>query len=131
MRDEADHAATALSDEVRVRLYDQALNVARIGAWECELETERLSWTAGVYDIFGYPTSNPLRRASIVDLYTDESRRHMELARAEVIRSGRAISLDTEIRTWRGEKRWMRLSINMVGNNGRPRRIFGSKQDIT
>src|SRR5580658_10456481 len=38
MRDEADHAAAALSDGVRMRLYDQALNLAGIGAWECELE---------------------------------------------------------------------------------------------
>jgi diguanylate cyclase (GGDEF)-like protein/PAS domain S-box-containing protein len=131
MRDEADHAAPALPDAVRLRLYDQALNHARIGAWECELETERLTWTPGVHDIFGYPIGNPLRRANIVDLYLEESRRNMELARAEVIRSGRAATLDTEIRTWRGERRWMRLSINTVGNNGRPRRIFGAKQDIT
>jgi diguanylate cyclase (GGDEF)-like protein len=74
---------------------------------------------------------NPLRRASIVDLYIDESRRDMELARAEVIRSGRAVTLDAEIRTWRGERRWMRLSINAVREGGRPVRIFGSKQDIT
>src|SRR4029079_13751816 len=102
-----DHAASTLREGARVRRYDQALNVARIGAWECELETERLSWTQGVYDIFGYAVSNPLRRADIVDLYIDESRRRMELARAEVIRSGSPITLDTEFRTWRGEKRWM------------------------
>ena len=131
MRDEADHAGAPLRAEVRVRLYDQALDLARIGAWECELETERLTWTSGVYDIFGYPMGNPLRRASIVDLYVDESRRNMELARAEVIRSGRAVSLDAEIRTWRGERRWMRLLINTDGEGGRPARIFGSKQDIT
>ncbi|MGH6680431.1 MAG: diguanylate cyclase domain-containing protein, partial [Bradyrhizobium sp.] len=131
MRDEADHAAAALSDHLRARLYDQALPLARIGAWECELETERLTWTPGVYDIFGYPMGNPLRRASIVDLYIDESRRNMELARAEVIRSGRALTLDAEIRTWRGERRWMRLSINRDGGAGRRARIFGSKQDIT
>src|ERR1700692_3060478 len=131
MRDEADHAATALSDEVRVRLYDQALNLARIGAWACELETERLTWTPGVYDIFGYPMGNPLRRASIVDLYLDESRRNMELARGGVMRRGRAVSLDAEIRTWRGERRWMRLLINTDGGEGRRARIFGSKQDIT
>jgi diguanylate cyclase (GGDEF)-like protein len=74
---------------------------------------------------------NPLRRASIVDLYIDESRRNMELARAEVIRSGRAVTLDAEIRTWRGERRWIRLLINTAGESGRPVRIFGSKQDIT
>ena len=131
MRDEADHAATALSDQVRVRLYDEAFNLARIGAWQCELETERLTWTPGVYDIFGYPTGNPLRRASIVDLYVDESRRNMELARAEVIRSGRAATLDAEIMTWRGERRWMRLLINRDGAGGPRGRIFGFKQDIT
>jgi diguanylate cyclase (GGDEF)-like protein len=55
----------------------------------------------------------------------------MEIARAEVIRSGRPITLDAEIRTWRGEKRWMRLSINAAREPGRPVRIFGSKQDVT
>ena len=131
MRDEADHAGAPLRAEVRVRLYDQALDLARIGAWECELETERLTWTSGVYDIFGYPMGSPLRRANIADLYVDESRSNMELARAEVIRSGRAVSLDAEIRTWRGERRWMRLVINTDGGGGRRARIFGSKQDIT
>jgi diguanylate cyclase (GGDEF)-like protein len=130
MRDEADHAVLPSAD-VRVRLYDQALGFARIGVWECELATEHLTWTSGVYDIFGYPMGNPLRRASIVDLYADESRRNMELARAEVIRSGCATSLDVEIRTWRGESRWMRLAINAIGEGGRTVRIFGSKQDIT
>jgi diguanylate cyclase (GGDEF)-like protein/PAS domain S-box-containing protein len=128
MRDDANHATAA---SARLRLYDQALNLARIGAWECELGTERLTWTQGVHDIFGYPTGNPLRRASIVDLYLDESRRDMELARAEVIRNGRAVTLDTQIRTWHGERRWMRLSINAEQENGRTVRIFGAKQDIT
>jgi diguanylate cyclase (GGDEF)-like protein/PAS domain S-box-containing protein len=128
---DAGHVAAVPSDRARVRLYDQAFNLARIGAWECELETERLTWTPGVHDIFGYPIGNPLRRADIVDLYVDESRRDMELARAEVIRSGRAVTLDTEIRTWRGERRWMRLSINAVSERGRPVRIYGCKQDIT
>lgn len=125
------YAASTLSDEVRARLYDQALTVAGIGAWECDLATERLTWTQGVYDIFGYPADNPLRRADIVDLYIDEARRNMELARAEVIRSGRPLTLDTEIRTWRGEKRWMRLCINASQEAGRSVRIYGSKQDIT
>ncbi|WP_420131263.1 diguanylate cyclase domain-containing protein [Rhodopseudomonas sp.] len=129
MREDA--AASVLSDEVRVRLYDQALNAARIGAWECDLQSERLSWTSGVYDIFGYPAGNPLRRAAIVDLYLDESRRNMELARADVIRSGRPVTLDTEIQTWRGERRWMRLSINATQDGDRPVRIFGAKQDVT
>lgn len=126
-----DHTASVLSDEARLRLYDRALNAARIGVWECDLETERLRWSSGVYAIFGYPADNPLRRASIVDLYADESRLHMELARAEVIRSGRPVTLDTEIRTCHGETRWMRLSIDALREGDRPVRIFGCKQDVT
>src|SRR5580692_5495070 len=131
MKGEAGHAVAPPPAEVRARLYEQAFGLARIGAWECELATERLTWTSGIYDIFGYPIGNPLRRATIVGLYAEESRRNMELARAEVIRSGRSVTLDAEIRTWRGERRWMRLSINTVGKSGRPVRIFGAKQDIT
>ncbi len=130
MSDETGDAA-AFAPEVRVRLYDQALSLARVGAWQCELETERLTWTPGVHDIFGYPAGNPLRRADIVDLYIDQSRHDMELARAEVIRSGRPVTLDAEIRTWRGERRWMRLSIDAGCEDGRTVRIFGCKQDIT
>ncbi|WP_047309282.1 sensor domain-containing diguanylate cyclase [Rhodopseudomonas palustris] len=124
-------AASVLSDAARPRLYDRALKAARIGVWECDLATERLSWTSGVYAIFGYPAGNPLRRADILDLYVDESRRHMELARAEVIRSGHSVTLDTEIRTWHGESRWMRLSIDLMREDDRPVRIFGCKQDVT
>jgi hypothetical protein len=41
----------------------------------------------------------PLRRTSTVELYEGRSRCNMERARAEVIRSGRAVSLDAEVRT--------------------------------
>lgn len=78
-----DHAASGLPDESQARLYDQAFHGARIGAPEGELATARLSWTHGVFDIFGVSTGDPLRRASIVDLHIDESRRNRELARAE------------------------------------------------
>jgi diguanylate cyclase (GGDEF)-like protein len=112
-------------------LHDHALRLAGIGIWECELATERLSWTEGVYDLFGFPIGNALRRAAIVDLYLDESRRDMEFARAEAIRTSRPTALDAQIRTWRGETRWMRLSINVACDDGRPVRIFGTKQDVT
>lgn len=131
MQNEASQFFTLQPVEIRARLYDQAFGHARIGAWECELATERLTWTSGVHELFGYPMDSPLKRANIVDLYSPDSRRDMEIARADVIRSGRSVSLDTEIRTWDGAKRWMRLSINAVAEGGRPVRIFGLKQDIT
>jgi diguanylate cyclase (GGDEF)-like protein len=112
-------------------LYDRASRLVKFGAWECELATERLTWTDGVYDIFELPVGSPLKRASIVALYTDQSRHEMEFMRAEAIRTGQSLVLESQIRTYHGQSRWMRLAIDVVHQDGRPVRIFGTKQDIT
>ena len=113
------------------RIYDQAARLAKIGAWECDLETEALTWTDGVYDIFDLPRSCDLRRSAILELYEDESRQQMERLRAEAILTGRSFTLDARIRPRGGPSRWMRLTADVAYRDGRPVRIFGAKQDIT
>ena len=113
------------------RIYDQAARLAKLGAWECDLETEALTWTDGVYDLFDLPRSCDLRRAVILDLYEDESRRQLERLRTEAIRTGNSFTLDACIRTRRGACRWMRLIADVAYQQGRPVRMFGAKQDIT
>lgn len=113
------------------RIYDQASQLAKIGAWECNLKTEELIWTDGVYDLFEFPRGSTLVRASIVDLYADGSRRQMQRMRADAIRTGGGFTLDAKIRTAGNKSRWIRLSAQAVLQHGRPVRIFGAKQDIT
>ncbi len=113
------------------RIYDQAARLAGIGAWECDLDTEALTWTDGVYDLFDLPRSSPLRRASIIEFYEDESRAEMERLRAEAIRTRGSFTVDARIRTRRGASRWIRLSADVAYDRDRPVRIFGAKQDIT
>ena len=113
------------------KLYDQAAVLARIGAWECDLASQRLTWTDGVYDLFGFRRGSELRRSATVELYHDESRRQMERLRAALIAQGRSFTMDARICTAAGEARWMRLSAGVAHEHGRPVRIFGAKQDIT
>lgn len=113
------------------RLYDQAALLAKVGAWECELARETLTWTDGVYDLFGLPRGSTLHRPSTVDLYHDDSRAEMQRLRAKAIASGGGFSMEAHIRTPAGEDRWMRLVANVACENGRPVRIYGAKQDIT
>ncbi len=113
------------------RLYDQAALLARVGAWECELARETLSWTDGVYDLFGLARGSTVHRPSIVDLYHDDSRGEMERLRSQAIRTGGGFTMDARIRTSSGEERWMRLSAQVAHEHARPVRIFGAKQDIT
>ncbi len=112
-------------------LYDRAASLAKIGAWECVLATQALTWTDGVYDLFQLPRGSVLKRSTTVDMYYDESRRQMESMRTTAIRDGGSFTLDARIRTARGVDRWMRLTAEVAYVHGRPVRLFGAKQDVT
>lgn len=113
------------------KMYDRASALARIGVWECDLATEALTWTDGVYDLFELPRGSPTDRAATLSLYEEESRLEMEALRAGAIRDGGSFSLDVRIRTAKGNDRWIRLTADVERENGRPVRIFGTKQDVT
>lgn len=110
-------------------LYEQAM-LGPGGAWSCDLSTEVLTWTDGVYDLFGLARGSKLRRSDALDVYQSQSRSEMEQRRALAVRTGTGFSLDCQLRT-AGQSRWMRLRVGVNYDQGRPVRIFGSKQDIT
>lgn len=113
------------------KMYDRSSALARIGVWECDLATDALTWSDGVYDLFDLPRGSPLVRAEILDLYDAPSRREMKQLRADAIRDGGSFTLDILIRTPRGNERWLRLTAEVEREGGRAARIFGTKQDIT
>lgn len=112
-------------------LQERAVQSGAIGAWECHLANETLSWTDGVYDLFGLRRGSEIQRSSILDLYEDRSRREMDRLRTKAIGSGQGFALDCRILSASGERRWMRLVVGVGYQYGRPYRIFGSKQDVT
>lgn len=80
-----------------------------IGLWECDLSNNHLTWSAGVFDIFGLPREAHVVRDDIVRLYVDESRLVMERLRAYAIRHRRGFTVDVEIRPSQTTRCWMRL----------------------
>ena len=114
------------------KMYDRSSALAKIGVWQCDLATETLTWTDGVYDLFELPRGSPVTREQILALYDEESRTEIERRRAEAIATGGSFSLDVRICTARGNPRWLRLTIDVEQDElGRPVSIFGTKQDIT
>jgi diguanylate cyclase (GGDEF)-like protein len=113
------------------KTFERASTVAKIGVWECDLPDEVLRWSNGVYDVFEIPRGQPISRAGVLALYSEESRRELEALRAKAIRDRSGFTLDARITTAKGQERWMRLTANVECENGVPVRIFGMKQDIT
>ena len=113
------------------KMFDRVSTLARIGVWECDLATGRLTWTDMVYDIFGIPRGAPVDRETTLRLYEPSSRREMERLRAEAINSGTGFELDIQIKLAVSEVRWVRLTALVEQEAGQSVRIFGTKQDIT
>ncbi|MES3151856.1 diguanylate cyclase domain-containing protein [Sphingomonas faeni] len=112
-------------------LIERALALTGIGAWACELADSSLCWTAGVYDLFGLPADAVVDRRETAAMYAEESRQMMETLRDRAIAGGGRFSLDAEIVRTDGAHRWMRLTGDVVVEDGRARRLYGLKQDIT
>ncbi|MCJ8157750.1 GGDEF domain-containing protein [Sphingomonas sp. LaA6.9] len=102
-----------------------------VGAWECDLRDDSLTWTTSIFDLFGLPRDTGVDRADAVARYCDESREAMELLRAYAIKHRRGFTMDARLISPDGEPRWMRLATAVECEERRPSRLYGTKQDIT
>lgn len=113
------------------KMYERASALAKIGVWECDLATRRLTWTDGVYDIFGLPRGSRVTREMVLPLYDPASRRDMERLRQHAIETKSGFTMEVRIRDLRGTFKWVRLTAEVEVENGVAVRIFGLKQDVT
>ncbi|MCP8882039.1 diguanylate cyclase [Devosia sp. XJ19-1] len=128
------HAAMArrrAAEVHRQHLIERASATARIGIWACSLPDETLTWSDGVYDLFELPRGSRIDRAQTLKMYTPESAERMQVLRANAIATLGDFNFDAEIITTTGKRRWMRITATVDGSNGRARKIFGMKQNIT
>jgi PAS domain S-box-containing protein len=110
---------------------EQMPRLAGLGGWACDLRDNGLTWSAAVFDLFGVTRDMRIERPDAVAIYCEESREAMELLRSYAIRHQRGFTMDARLDRPDGTHRWMRLTTALVSENGRPRRLYGTKQDIT
>jgi len=136
LRAELDAHAATIRDQATAlaharKIFERASAAARIGVWECTLPDERLTWTDMVYDIFDLPRGVPPDRRQILTCYEEDSVKALHALRAKAIAERGGFSLDAEITTLKGRRRWIRITATVECEDGVPVRIFGMKQDIT
>lgn len=114
-----------------LELYDRAASLVAMGAWSCDLESERLAWTGGVFDIFGLSREQDLDRRAIIEIYGEPSRELLERKRSQAIETCTGFSLDASIFRPDGTERWIRITAATRSSHGRATILYGMKQDIT
>ncbi|WP_051091926.1 sensor domain-containing diguanylate cyclase [Hoeflea sp. 108] len=113
------------------KIFDRSSAAARIGVWQCNLADEALHWTDVVYDIFDLPRGSAVDRRQTLQCYTAESVAELHARRSRAIAERTGFSLDAEIVTVKGNRRWIRITATVECEDGVAVRIFGMKQDIT
>lgn len=103
------------------------LGIHHVGCWECDLSNTALTWSGGVYDIFGLPRDSCITRDEALSFYAEHSRATMERLRSYGIRHRRGFTLDIELRPATGGDRWIRLVCAPVCENDRVVRLHGLK----
>jgi diguanylate cyclase (GGDEF)-like protein len=112
-------------------IFNRASAAASIGVWQCSLPDEALHWTDVVYDMFDLPRGSALDRGETLKCYTEESAKELHKRRSRAIKDRTGFSLDAEIVTAKGNRRWIRITATVECEGDIPVRIFGMKQDIT
>ena len=79
------------------------LGIHHVGCWECDLSDGALTWSGGVYDVFGLPRCASVTRQEALSFYSEHSRAAMERLRAHAISQKRGFTLDIELRPATGE----------------------------
>ena len=104
-----------------------ALGIHHSGCWECNLADNSLTWSGGIYDIFGLPRGFPVSRDEAVSFYSEESRAALEKLRSYAIREGRGFTLDVQIRPAVGGTRRVRIIGAPICQDGKTVRLHGLK----
>ncbi len=115
----------------RQSLVAQTERLAKLGGWELDVATRRLSWSDGVYRILGLPLhSEPTEEIALSHLPFD-ARRHVRRQFARALRTGQGFEMELPFIDAAGQRRLFRQSCELEIEQGKPVRAFGIVQDVT
>ncbi|MDP2409957.1 MAG: diguanylate cyclase [Pseudolabrys sp.] len=112
-------------------IFEAASAAARLGVWECDLASEKLTWSNGTYDLFDVERGTPLVRERTLGFYERESLQTLQTVRSRALQERKGFTLDAALLTPKGNQRWIRIHAAIECPGHRPIKIFGIKQDIT
>lgn len=112
-------------------MFKQTQEIANIGGWELDLQSETLQWSDEVYRIHDLPLDVALTPEDGIEFYHPDDRDTIKKAFDRLTTEGEPYNLELRIVTAADEVRWVRT-------NGKPRyehneivAVHGTLQDIT
>ncbi|BCS34233.1 hypothetical protein TBR22_A34620 [Luteitalea sp. TBR-22] len=112
-------------------LLDRTGELARVGGWEVDLETMRLTWTRETFRIAEIDSLVEPSLEEGINLFAPEARPVIAAAVQAASDTGTPYDLQLPIITAKGRHRWVQTQGFAERQGGRPVRLYGTFQDIT
>ena len=115
------------------RKLEEAQRLTHVGYWERDPDTDLITWSDETYRIFGLqPQERALNLARLTELIHPEDMQITVQAVAEALRGGRRYDVEYRVVRPNGTVRLVHSQGDVIWDEtGRPRRMFGTVQDIT
>ena len=115
------------------RKLEEAQRLTHVGYWERDTDTDLITWSDEAYRIFGLePQGRILHLSQLSALIHPEDRQIMTDAVAQALRGERRYDVEYRVIRPNGAVRVVHSQGDVTRDeSGRPRRMFGSVQDIT
>jgi PAS domain S-box-containing protein len=105
--------------------------LARVGGWEVDVDSGKLTWSDEVFRIHELPPDRQPDVREAVSYYAPEARPAIQAAVDAGLRDGTPWDLELPFITARGNRIWVRAQGAADFRDGAPIRVYGAFQDIT
>ncbi len=112
-------------------LLDATGRMAKVGGWEIDLSSQRLTWTREVYRIHEVSEDFQPTVAAGIDFYAPESKPVIAAAVQRAIERGEMFDVQLKIITARKNRRWVHARGQARSQDGKIVTVAGTFQDIT
>ena len=105
--------------------------LAKVGGWELDLASGKLTWTAEVYRIHELDPNTELDSLAAIEFYAPSARLAIQAAIENAIARGTSYELELPFITATGRALTVRTQGEAVLQDGKVVRLFGAFQDVT
>ncbi|QRR01112.1 PAS domain-containing hybrid sensor histidine kinase/response regulator [Dyadobacter sandarakinus] len=127
------HERIALEEKLikNENLLKEAGSLAKVGAWELDVQTKEVTWSSEIYDIHELDESTEPDLLNALSYYKPWSRPIMEEAIQQAFEEGKPWDLKLWMETAKGRDKWVRTIGKVTFELGKPVKLYGVLQDLT
>ena len=128
-----EHKKTLEELDKKQLILNEMEKVTRVGGWEYDAETNKVTWTQGVYEIYGVTSDNfdPSDTKNDFKFYHPIDQKTIKSAFYNALKNGTSYNLELRLISANGTEKWVNTSGHPEFDHLKVKRIYGNIMDIT